>query len=102
VTYLPLPKSVTIRDSGIHGLGLFAVEDIAFNECLGKSHFTYGIDCSLERTPLGAFYNHSETPNCIKKGNPGSYFLHTLRDVTAGEELTVKYTFYKLELDNHL
>jgi len=97
LTYSPLPKSVTIRDSGIHGLGLFAIEDISFNECLGQTHFRYGIEDTLARTPLGAFYNHSETPNCIKKGNPGAYYLHTIRDVTAGEELTVKYIFYKIE-----
>ena len=27
--YLPLPKQVTIQESKIHGLGLFAKEDIS-------------------------------------------------------------------------
>ena len=27
-TYTPLPKSLTIKNSNTHGLGIFAVEDI--------------------------------------------------------------------------
>ena len=29
--YRPLPNSVTIKDSDLHGLGLFAIEDIPKN-----------------------------------------------------------------------
>jgi len=36
--YKPLPESVTIKQSGINGLGLFAKEGIAQGANLGTSH----------------------------------------------------------------
>ena len=50
------------------------------------------------RTALGAFYNHSDDPNC--KNVAGFWhqlpvkYLMTTRKITAGEELTAKYTLY--------
>ena len=38
MTYRPLPKEVTIKQSGIEGLGLFAVEDIKSDTDLGLTH----------------------------------------------------------------
>ena len=51
------------------------------------------------RTALGAFYNHSDKPNCMNlKGFwhqiPVRY-LCTIKEIKAGEELTAKYTLYK-------
>ena len=64
------------------------------------------------RTPMGGFINHSDKPNCVKvesvtrqRVNPlydhdfKKWDLSTLRDIDPGEELTVKYTFYKLKLN---
>ena len=93
--YKPLPNSLTIKQSEIEGLGLFAVEDIKENTNLGLSHVT-AINGSLTRTPLGGFYNHSENSNCIKRKKGSSYALVTDRDIKKGEEITVNYTFYKL------
>ena len=59
--YKPLPDMVTIRNSEIQGLGLFAVEPIKEGTEIGLSHFYWGDQ--LQRTPLGAFYNHSS--NCL-------------------------------------
>ena len=39
--YRPLPNSVTIKDSDLHGLGLFATEDIPKNTILGKIYFEH-------------------------------------------------------------
>jgi SET domain-containing protein len=75
----------------------------------------------LIRTPLGGFINHQPIvkelvridkdnatdelvevsgPNCIKvqarpDGAKVEYNLHTRKDIKAGEELTLEYTFYK-------
>ncbi len=93
--YKPLPNTVTIRNSSIHGLGLFATTYIKEGTEIGVSHF----ECcgQLHRTPLGAFYNHSEEPNCIKVKQAGSvYILTTLREIKPCEEITVNYTFYTI------
>ena len=53
------------------------------------------------RTALGAFYNHSDDPNCIVLNGywhqiPVKY-LSTSCDIKAGDELTAKYTLYTVE-----
>ena len=50
------------------------------------------------RTALGAFYNHSDDPNCMNlKGYwhqiPVCYLV-TVKPIKAGDELTAKYTLY--------
>ena len=62
--YKPLPESVTIKQSGISGLGLFADQAIKQATNLGMTHFKVGD--TIFRTPLGGFINHSNTPNCAK------------------------------------
>jgi SET domain-containing protein len=93
--YKPLPDSLTIKDSKIEGLGLFANEDISENITLGVSHLISS-NGSLTRTPLGGFYNHSNEPNCIKKKVFTTHYLVSLREIKAGEEITVSYTFYDI------
>ena len=90
--YRPLPEEVTIKQSKIHGLGLFAEQNIPEGKELGISHIN---DVRFEndyiRTPLGGFINHSETPNCdfVLEGD----FIHliTLKDISSGEELVTRY-----------
>lgn len=65
-SYKPLPKTVTIDKSNIHGLGLFATVDIPEKYDLGVSHYRIE-ESHIIRTPLGGFINHSKTPNCIIK-----------------------------------
>ena len=95
MTYRPLPDSVTISRSSIDGLGLFCVKMIPEGTEIGKSHFYWGE--TLERTPLGAFYNHSDNPNMIKKQKDSRYFLYATRDIWPGEEMTCEYTFYEVK-----
>ena len=64
-TYRPLPSNVTIKNSKIDGLGLFAVEDIPIGTNLGVSHQHIHSNL-LIRTPLGGFYNHSDKPNILR------------------------------------
>jgi len=106
-TYRPLPKSLTIKQSGINGLGLFAEEGIAQGANLGMSHVAIG--SGIIRTPMGGFINHSNEGNTIKvelkinkiddpllKIATKKWNLVTLRDIKEGEELTVRYTFYDI------
>ena len=94
MTYRPLPDNVTIKRSSIEGLGLFCVKMIPERTEIGKSHFYWGDE--LQRTPLGAFYNHSDNPNMVKKQTDSRFFLYALRDIWPGEELTCTYTFYPM------
>ena len=100
--YKPLPESLTIKQSGINGLGLFAKEGIGQGTNLGMTHMKFGK--SIFRTPLGGFINHSSDANCVKvelrmtneKFNYKKWNLVTLQNIKEGEELTVKYTFYEI------
>ena len=99
--YKPLPESVTIKESGINGLGLFANQKINKVTTLGTTHIK--IDDAIIRTPLGGFINHSNTPNCVKVElllSEGSHRkkwnLMTTQDIKKGEEITLRYTFYNI------
>jgi SET domain-containing protein len=98
MTYRPLPEFVTISNSPIDGLGLYAKQDIPQGTELGMSHFNIGD--VLCRTPLGAFYNHSETPNAVKVYRDSCFFLKTTTDIPAGNEITCSYTFYEVNRKN--
>ena len=105
--YKPLPDNLRLGFSDIHDIGLFAKEGIAQGTNLGMTHLKLG--SQIIRTPLGGFINHYEDANCIKaelrfineddpelKFNYKKWNLITLRNIKEGEELTLKYTFYKL------
>ena len=62
--YRPLPKELTIKNSPIEGLGLYAKEDIKKNTFIGVTHIRdEQFENKYIRTPLGGFYNHSNKPN---------------------------------------
>ena len=101
--YNPLPPRLTIKSSLISGLGLFATAGIAQGTNLGTTHIK--VDGEIFRTPLGGFINCDENANCVKveMRTEGSitdkWNLVTLRNITTGEELTLKYTFYTITKD---
>ena len=92
--YQALPSRLHIKDSPIAGQGIFAKEDIPAGMVLGMSHLI--VDEVIYRTPLGGFINHSEKPNCTKWCEKDKYFMKTLIPIKKGEELFLKYTFYKI------
>ena len=103
--YKPLPDGITIKESAVQGLGIFATQEFDADVILGIVHvenknFPHG----FIRTALGAFYNHSENPNC--KNVAGFWhqlpvkYLMTTRPIQAGEELTAKYSLYA-DFDEH-
>ena len=104
IVYRPLPKSLTIKESLIDGLGLFSTENISSGTELGTSHIS---DTRFEdgyiRTPLGGFVNHSDESNCefikekifpniTQKGT--RIYLKTIKDISVDEELVAKYWLY--------
>lgn len=118
--YQALPSYLTIKESTIHGLGLFAKEDIPKNTLLGLTHIKYqNVEDNYIRTPIGGFYNHSNNPNCyshfsnelleIYQGsvvafnnnhnieNPQYRYLVSIRDIQKGEEITSTYNLYKIK-----
>ena len=97
--YRPLPDGLTIKESKLQGLGLFATKEFDADVVLGIVHiknknFPHG----YITTALGAFYNHDDNPNC--KNSSGFWhqlpvkYLVTTRPIKAGEELTANYTLY--------
>ena len=121
--YRPLPKSLTIKDSKIDGLGLFSKTKIKKNSFIGITHVKHDdFQDMYITTPLGGFYNHSKNPNVTKissdtlpkydfgqnieikikesledkNNNKLKYFyLVSLKDIEPGEEILAKYTFYE-------
>ena len=96
--YKPLDDRLTIKSSGIDGLGLFAEEEIAVGENLGVSHvYDERFKNQFIRTPLGGFINHSDTPNLKAYIDADFRYIKTLRHIKAGEELTLRYNLYNVE-----
>ena len=103
--YKPLPNGITIKESAVQGLGLFATQNFDKNVVFGIVHiknknFPHG----HIRTALGAFYNHSVAPNC--KTYQGFWhqlpvvYLMSIKNIKADEELTAKYSLYLDFKDN--
>ena len=111
---------IKVRNSAIHGRGVFAAESIPANrkvieytgeristiqcEKRGHGHCTYYF--SLDRYWVldgsvggsGAEYiNHSCSPNLITRIMKGHILYMSLRKIRPGEELTVDYHFSKNE-----
>jgi len=96
--YKPLPDSLTIKQSKVNGLGLFAKEGIGQGTNLGTTHIK--INGDIIRTPLGGFVNHANESNCVKvelkEDKYKRWNLVTIRNIKEGEELTLQYTFYNV------
>lgn len=74
-----------LRESPIHGKGLFATKDFEIGEvvCPGR------IDG--KRTPAGRFINHSPNPNIIPEKVGDDIYAVAVRKIQAGDELLVDY-----------
>ena len=98
MTYRPLPKQVTIKESVIDGLGLYSTESLYPGQYLGITHVANDrFENGYVRTPLGGFINHSDTPNCeVRTDVDSNLMLFTLRQILPNEELTLKYNLYKV------
>ena len=104
MSYRPLPDYLTIKESSINGLGLFATEKINANSLIGVTHHrNERSEDGHIRTPLGGFGNHSDDPNCNKiLMEDGSWWIGASRDIEPGEELTWSYTLYSIESETKI
>ena len=100
---------LTVKDSCIHGLGLFATMPIDKGLVLGVSHkYDERFQNNYIRTPLGGFINHHEIPNCkavfresdAAVGSLKHIRIITLKELNEGDEITVKYVINKLDDPN--
>jgi hypothetical protein len=84
---IPMPAGfdVVLKDSRIHGLGLFAVKSFAAGEliCPGR------IDG--HRTPAGRYINHSADPNTTSVKQGDDIAAVALRPIHPGEEILISY-----------
>ena len=94
--YKPLPDYITIKESPIHGLGLYATERIAEGTLIGIIHHVHSSsENGVIRTPLGGFGNHSDTPNCFKLLiEDTTWWIGAKEDIEEDEEITWTYTLY--------
>ena len=105
MSYKPLPDNLTIKESPIHGLGVFSTKDIILNTIIGcYSHMIIdepNTSKELQRLNFGGFINHSGNANCklqlcmeyVNNNRKRSYYkLETLKDINADEEITLDYT----------
>ena len=94
-TYKPLPEGLTIKDSKVHGLGLFTTKAFPAGTDFGETH-VFVVNRNRRdwvRTPLGGFINHSEEPNCYINTETEDRTLYSVRPLEAEEEVTVFYRF---------
>ena len=84
---MDMPEGVftQLRESPIHGKGLFVTKDFEVGEvvCPGR------IDG--KRTPAGRFINHSLNPNITPKKVGDDIYAVAMRKIQAGDELLVDY-----------
>ena len=102
----PLPDFITIKESKIEGLGIFATKEIKEGSDLGISHvYDKRFPDGYIRLPIGAFINHHEMPNCKAVvankhesiGNIKHIRIISNKNILMGEELTLNYIINKLE-----
>jgi len=99
MSYKPLPDKLKIKNSKIDGQGLFTDKKIKADTVLGMSHIkapTGSFENDVIRTPLGGFVNHSNEPNCELVETKAAFYLTTISTIKNGDELTVKYKWYKV------
>tara|TARA_B100000029_G_scaffold487233_1_gene542553 strand:+ start:439 stop:879 length:441 start_codon:yes stop_codon:yes gene_type:complete len=90
--YRPLPTQLTIKNSPIEGLGLYATEDIKANSFIGITHIRdEQFENKYIRTPLGGFYNHSNLPNVLRMVSD------TLPTLKFGDQIDPKKNTEKLK-----
>lgn len=99
---MPNMHKLEVRDSEIHGLGVYAIAPISEGAKVGVYHGepatkndTYvlwvieedGSEYGINGTSDLRYLNHSEEPNAEFDGDE----LHALKEIEPGEEVTIHY-----------
>ena len=108
-SWRPLPDFLTIKESKIEGLGVFATRNLPKGFDLGISHiFDERFPDGYIRLPLGGFINHHEIPNCNailseqdqQMGELKHIRIQAKKAIPLGQEITIKYIINQLEDPN--
>ncbi len=108
-SWRPLPDFLTIKESKIEGLGVFATQDLPEGFDLGISHiFDQRFPDGYIRLPLGGFINHHEIPNCTaliadqdkEMGKLKHIRIQAMKPIARGSEITIKYIINRLDDPN--
>lgn len=110
-----ISSKIEVRKSPIHGMGVFAKENIKSGEIIENCHFTileknfFEIDKKLQEyvfaypkiNPIksvvvwgyGSIYNHSKNNNAdwISDEEKNVFTFFTIRDINEGEEICTNY-----------
>jgi len=90
---MPTNKICEVRESPIHGTGLFSLRDIKEGTPLFITHIQVTeIEGMWTNLDPNCMYNHSKAANCISKTERGRKFLVAKRNIKTGEEILVDYT----------
>ena len=87
-SYVPFDQEYpcNVGKSELHGVGLIATKDFKVGEVIAPA-WVYGM-----RTPAGRFTNHQKNPNSEPQiGLEPIIELVALREISAGEEITLNY-----------
>lgn len=88
----PLMNNYKVRQSPIHGRGVFADKEFKSGE-LVNTHIYPEKNGMSKTTHFGSFLNHSHTPNALtKKYKDGFYKTFATVDIKPGDEITLDYT----------
>lgn len=89
--YKEIPSNVYyIKNSNIHGKGLFALNNL-------KENYIIGIACEKEnRTQLARYANHSDNPNIEFRKEKENIVGYSLKPIKKNKELLVNYRHIKL------
>ena len=77
---------VEIKESPIHGLGVFVTKPVKKGENIGVA-----IDAFKRVTYVGSKVNHSWNPSCVLVKNENSYHIVTAKDLSEYSEVTLDY-----------
>lgn len=94
----PDNNNITIKESGIQGLGVFANVTLLPNVPIGPTHYIKQTHSGLQATgisELGKFINHSIEPNCHARIQGKEILLESTEGILNGAELTVDYSDFK-------
>lgn len=96
-----MDERIELRDSDIHGVGLFAKVDIPAGDFIHITHMWNSVFNTYVNFKPNNLYNHSWEPNCyVDRKHPSPFVaLYARKDIAEGEELTADYMeFNDLEM----
>jgi hypothetical protein len=78
---------VEIKDSAIHGKGVFAKKDFEIGDLIAPARV------GVKRTPMGRYMNHSPKPNAYVKSAGDLLNVFALKKISQGDEILSDYYF---------